>query len=56
VELSLILLLLLECCIIIILNHYYYYYYDMAGHVVCVGKIRNAYKILVGNPEENRTP
>jgi len=26
----------------------------MAGHVACVGKMRNAYKILAGKPEGNR--
>jgi hypothetical protein len=25
-----------------------------AGHLVCMGEMRNAYNILVGNPESNR--
>jgi hypothetical protein len=25
------------------------------GHVVCMGEMRNAYKILVGNPEGQET-
>jgi len=27
----------------------------LLGHVACFGEIRNAYKILVGKPEEKRS-